>query len=183
MTEQVKKPIWKKWWFWTIWIILIIVANAQQSGGNTAETANSNEAKKSAPAAAPAKTAGIGDTVKSKYFDVTVNSISFSKVVGNNEFTRTSAGDGNHFAVINVTFKNTDTEGRSLSAGELFADYSGKELKFDDAEMIPEEGFISFDTLNPLTKVTGNVVFKLPEELKAGLKYAPPRSDVTIKLQ
>ena len=186
MTEQVKKPIWKKWWFYAIWFVLIIAAQSQKDGG---EPASSNTAsapttqRSEAPPPAPAaKTAGIGDTVKTSYFEVTVNSLSFSKFAGTNEFSRVNAGDGNHFAIVNVTFKNTDTEGRSLLAGEMRADYNGKQLKFDDSQVVLEDGFITFDTLNPLTKITGNVVFKMPEELQTGLSYMPPRSDLIIRL-
>jgi hypothetical protein len=185
MTEQVKKPIWKKWWFYAIWLILIIAAQSQKDGGEPASSNNTSAPKtekSAAPPPAPAKTAGIGDTVKTSYFDVTVNSLSFSKVAGTNEFSRVNAGDGNHFAILNITIKNTDTEGRSLLAGEMRADYNGKQLKFDDAQVILEDGFLSFETLNPLTKITGNVVFKLPEELQTGLSYLPPRSDLLIRL-
>ena len=177
MADAGKKSIFKRWWFWLI-VIVVVIAAANSGKDNGGTTSSSNSTTSVTSNAMP----GMNEVVQTDYFEVTVNSLKFSKTVGSNEYLRQDAGDGNIFAIVNVTFKNTDTEGRSLTSGDLIATYNGKELLFDNAEVVLEDGYITFDTLNPLAKITGNVVFKISEELQEGLSYNPPRSNVKIKL-
>ena len=123
----------------------------------------------------------LGETVQTEYFLVTVNSIRFTDFVGN-EFFNAKAESGNKLAVLNVTFKNIDSEGRMLEDGDLIAEYNGKRLVYDHTETILADGFLNFATLNPLTTITGDIVFQIPTELNGRLYYRTPRSSKEILL-
>ena len=168
-TSEEKKPVWKKWWFWLI-VIVVVGAIGSGGGGGGSSSADSLEN--------PAK---IGDVVTTNYFDVTVNAYNTLKSVGS-DFSKTEAGQGNTLLVIDVTYKNTSSEARMLFGGEAMLLVEGKQLRFDAAETVFEEGYLSFENLNPMTSITGKVVFKVPEGLKATYFYKPDRSDDLIRL-
>jgi len=123
----------------------------------------------------------IGDIVKTKYFEVTVNSASFQNRVGDVNFP-VYPGTGNKFLVIGVTYKNTDTEARFLMSGEVLVRVDKKEILYETAEVVFADEYIVFDSLNPMVTKTGLVVFKVPEGLKGEIFYKPARSSELIYL-
>ena len=168
-TSEEKKPVWKKWWFWLI-VIVVVGAIGSGGGGGGSSSADSLEN--------PAK---MGEVVATRYFDVTVNSYNTRKSAGS-EYMKTEAGPGNTLLIIDVTYKNSSSEARFLSSGEVMVLVDGKELRFDSAEVVMDDGYITFENLNPMTSITGKVVFKIPEGLKGEIFYKPARSSELIYL-
>ena len=125
----------------------------------------------------PAAASHIGDSVQTDLFLVTVNGVNESDQVEG-----TSAGAGNKFVILDVTIKNTDAEGRMFTPGELIAQYQGRELTFDDTETVLADGYLLLETLNPLTTVSGKIVYKVPAELTGPLAWQPGRDDKRISL-
>jgi hypothetical protein len=123
----------------------------------------------------------IGDIVKTEYFEVTVNSASFQAWVGDGNFP-VYPGPGNKFLVIHVTYVNSDNEARVLMGGEVVVRVDDKEFLFDAPEVVFAEGYIAFDSLNPMVTRKGNVVFKVSEGLKGEIFYKPARSSELIYL-
>jgi len=79
--------------------------------------------------------------------------------------------------MINITFKNIDSESRLFSEGSVFIDYNNKVYEFDKTEAILADGWGSFfDQLNPLISKTTNLVYKLPSEIKGNAIWVPGRN-------
>ena len=157
-----------------------VIANIgkDKKGANSSvatEQSSSSETKKEEKNSAPT----IGQTLKTDYFDVTVNKAGLQqKINTGNEFADKTAGEGNQFLVFNTTFKNTDKESRMLTEGTVYITYNGKEYEFDKAETIMLEGWgLLLDQINPLTSKTTNLVYQIPKEIKGPAYFRPGRAD------
>jgi cell division septation protein DedD len=125
----------------------------------------------------------IGQTVNSKYFDVTVNHASTTSRINPNWLINESAGSGNQFLVLNITIKNTNSESRFFNEGSLLIKINEKALKFDKTEFILSDGFITpFTSINPLITLTGNIVYKIPDDYDSRIIWVPGRDDKAIVL-
>lgn len=142
--------------------------------GNTA--AASNESKKES------SEVGVGQTLKTEYFDVTVNSMKVSdRVSTGNEFADLKKEDGNRYVIIDLTLKNTDSESRMMFDGELHIDENGKDLSYENAEMVMADGWgIIMDNINPRVTKKTKVVYKIPSDLKGKAYYHSGRGDGRI---
>lgn len=175
MTNQQQQPTkWyqSKWKVGAVVIIALILIGSLvgKKEGNTASANND----------APAKTyVKLGEKLSTKYFDVTVNDAKVRKEVKTgNQFADRKPEDGNSFMILNVTFKNTDSESRMITDGEILINYNGKDYKFDKSETIMLEGWgILLDQINPLTSKTTNIVYKIPSEIKGMVYYRPGRAN------
>jgi hypothetical protein len=161
-------------------IILIgVIANAgkdKKNGSDNSSTTTNSSSETTTPAAT---TIGIGQTLKTDYFDVTITKAGLtSKLSTGNEFSDEVAGEGNQFLVLTTTFKNVDNESRMITDGSVFISYNGKDYEFDKSETVMAEGFGLFlDQINPLTSKTTKLVYKLPAEIKGPAYYKPGRAD------
>jgi Domain of unknown function (DUF4352) len=137
----------------------------------TSTSENKTEEKNAAPT--------IGQTLKTDYFDVTVNKAGLQHEISTgNQFADKTADEGNQFLVFNTTFKNTDKESRMLTKGTVYITYNGKEYEFDKAETIMLEGWgLMLDQINPLTSKTTNLVYKIPKEITGPAYFRPGRAD------
>ena len=80
--------------------------------------------------------------------------------------------------IINVTFKNTDNESRTILDGSVHIKYNGTDYNFDKSEPIMADGWgIFLDQINPLTSKTTKLVYKLPTEITGEAYYNPGRSE------
>ncbi|SFD63814.1 protein of unknown function [Chitinophaga sp. CF118] len=137
---------------------------------------------------APASTAiTIRQTLKTQYFDVTVNKVSIVKRINDPSGLGMHhlADSGSKFLVLNTTFKNTGSESHMVTDGNVHITYQGKSYNFDNAEIVLMEGYDLFtDQLNPLIVKTTNLVYKIPEEVGGEAFYNPERAkiDETISL-
>lgn len=121
----------------------------------------------------------IGDKLTTAYFEISLNKIWIdSKVRTGNQFTNLEQEDGSKYLIINITFKNIDTESRLFSEGSVFIDYNNVLYEFDKAEMILADGWGSFlDQLNPLLSKTTNLVYKIPSEIQGNAIWVPGRNN------
>ena len=120
-----------------------------------------------------------GDVLSTHYFDVTVNSARIqNRVNTGNEFADLKPERDTQYLILNITFKNTDTESRMIEDGEVLIAYNGKNYRYDHSETIVADGWgLFFDQINPLTSKTTNLVYKIPSELKGTIYYHPGRAD------
>lgn len=181
-TEQKKKPGAGKIILIVIGVILvlgIIASLSSDKKGSTGSTETTSASTESAPSQSSSQVA-IGQTLKTEYFDVTVNKASVTRKIKDPSGIgmNAEADPGTKFLVINVTYKNTDSESRMVLDGSVFVDHSGKELNFDNSETLMIDGYGLFlDQLNPLISKTTNLVYKIPEEATGAAFYNPGRSD------
>ena len=138
----------------------------------------------SAAATSSATAIGIGQPLKTAYFEVTVSKADLAnKINTGNEYTDVTAEQGNQFLIMTTTFKNIDNESRMLIDGSVFIQYNGKDYEFDKSEVITAEGFGLFlDQINPLTSKTTKLVYKLPSEIKGPAYYKPGRASDDEKI-
>ena len=154
--------------------------NKDQSSGNSNNSAVSEEESDKDD-----KGITMNTTVSTKYFDVKVTDATFSYRTGYNEFISSVADSGSQFLIITVQYENTDDESRMIYSGKLIAVMNDKELLYDTAETVMDEGFIIFETINPMATKTGKVAFMIPDKVadKAKFYYVPSRSKSRISLQ
>jgi hypothetical protein len=126
-----------------------------------------------------ASTVGVGTPLQTTYFQVTVNKAYLAdRINTGNEFTNLKKQSGTQYLVIDVTFKNTDTESRTITDGEVKINYNGKDYTFDKSETILSEGWgLLLDEINPLTSKRTKLVYKIPSEISGVAYYHPGRSD------
>lgn len=143
-------------------------------------TGNTNQAAASEATSAT----GIGQTLKTAYFEVTVSKAGLTnKINTGNEFSDLAAEPGNQFLLITATFKNIDNESRMLTDGAVFINYNGKEYEFDKSEVVMADGYgLLLDQINPLTSKTTKLVYKLPAEIKGPAYYQPGRANDDEKI-
>lgn len=147
----------------------------KEEGSNT-KTAESTSASSETEAN---KSVGLGEVLKTEYFDVTANKmVVVPKINTGNEYTDVKAEEGSKFLIIDVSFKNTDTESRMVMDGDILVNYSGKDYKFDKPETIIADGFgTMLDQINPLITKKTKIVYKIPTELTGKVYWNPGRSD------
>jgi hypothetical protein len=93
-------------------------------------------------------------------------------------FSEYKPDTGNAFLILNTTFKNIDTESRTIVDGSVFIISNGKEYEFDKSETIMADGYgVFLDQINPLTSKTTKLVYQIPVDIKGKLYYNPGRSD------
>ena len=125
------------------------------------------------------KTVKVSEILKTEYFDVIVNSVKIThKVNTGNEFTDVTADQGTKFIVLNVTFKNTSSETRTLFvSGPLLINNNGKTIQCDHDETIMLEGWgILVDEINPMVSKSTNLVYKISNDTFGAAYWQPDRS-------
>lgn len=121
---------------------------------------------------------GIRNTLKTEYFDVTVENVKTAKSVKIDEFQDLKEEAGNKYLIIELTLKNTDKESRMMFNGSVIIKSNGQEYKYEDAETVLADGWgIIMDNINPLVTKKTKLVFKISDELKGTAYYNPARSD------
>lgn len=159
------KPIYKKWWFIALAAIVILLIISRFLPEST--TTDGTQPR-----------IGIGEVLKTDYFDVVVNNVTTdNRISTGNEYTDIPEQPGNKFVILDVTFKNTDNESRMLMDGELIINSNGKEYTYEKSESIMLEGWGLFlDNINPLTTKSTKIVYKIPSEIKGIAFYRPGRA-------
>ncbi len=124
----------------------------------------------------------IGDVVRSGYFDVTVNRISAGTWVDTgNEFTDLKAAPGIAYLVLNITFKNIDTQDRTLFDGILMFYKDEQEYRIKKSETILAENWgIMLDNISPLTSKSTAIAYKIPSDLDSPVFWLPHGGDTWI---
>lgn len=171
----------------TVVIALIVLAQIgkdEKGSSTSADNSSSSSSEQTEQKTEAPKGVGIGETLRTDYFDITVNKVSLEdRVNTGNEFADLKPEQGNLYLIINASFKNTDKESRMLMDGSVWINYNGKNYEFDKAETVMLEGWgLLLDQINPLTTKTTNLVYKIPAEIKGNAYWQPGRADSDQKI-
>lgn len=171
----------------TVVIALIVLAQIgkdKKDSSTSADNSSSSSSDQTEQKTEAPKGVGIGETLHTDYFDITVNKVSLEdRVNTGNEFADLKPEQGNLYLIINASFKNTDKESRMLMDGSVWINYNGKNYEFDKAETVMLEGWgLLLDQINPLTTKTTNLVYKIPAEIKGDAYWQPGRADSDQKI-
>jgi hypothetical protein len=171
----------------TVVIALIVLAQIgkdEKGSSTSADNSSSSSSEQIEQKTEAPKGVGIGETLRTDYFDITVNKVSLEdRVNTGNEFADLKPEQGNLYLIINASFKNTDKESRMLMDGSVWINYNGKDYEFDKAETVMLEGWgLLLDQINPLTTKTTNLVYKIPAEIKGNAYWQPGRADSDQKI-
>lgn len=131
------------------------------------------------------KTYQIKEIVKTKYFEVKVNSFSTSTTVNTgNMFSNLPRNSGVLYGIIDISFKNIDTESRMIIDGELIlVGADNKEYTFDKSETILADGFGLFlDQVNPMITKRTKLIYKIPEDFIGKIYYKPSRNPENARI-
>lgn len=171
----------------TVVIALIVLAQIgkdKKGGSSSSDNSASSSSEQTEQKTEAPKGVGVGETLHTDYFDITVNKVSLEdRVNTGNEFADLKPEQGNLYLIINATFKNTDKESRMLMDGSVWINYNGKDYEFDKSETVMLEGWgLLLDQINPLTSKTTNLVYKIPAEIKGNAYWQPGRADNDQKI-
>jgi hypothetical protein len=171
----------------TVVIALIVLAQIgkdEKGSSSSADNSSSSSSEQTEQKTEAPKGVGVGETLHTDYFDITVNKVSLEdRVNTGNEFADLKPEQGNMYLIINATFKNTDKESRMLMDGSVWINYNGKDYEFDKSETVMLEGWgLLLDQINPLTSKTTNLVYKIPAEIKGNAYWQPGRADNDQKI-
>ena len=176
-----KKPLLKRWWFWLLAVIVIIaIASAIGGGGDDASTSESGSAdaqqsgesaeKEAAdkPADKPAEEAtyGIGDTVASDDWEITVARVEDGVSQVGDEFLNAQAQG--QFVQIRLSVKNTGSEPNYFFEDDIkLGDDSGNTYSADSEAGIyeAEDNILFLEEINPGNAAEGVLVFDVPEDV------------------
>lgn len=171
----------------TVVITLIVLAQIgrdEKDSSTSANNSSSSSSNQTEQKTEVSKGVGVGEILKTDYFDITVNKVSLEdRVNTGNEFADLKPEEGNMYLIINATFKNTDKESRMLIDGSVWINYNGKDYEFDKSETVILEGWgLLLDQINPLTSKTTNLVYKIPADIKGNAYWQPGRADNEQKI-
>ena len=150
--------------------VIVVIILFSMFGGNDSSTSNSNSepSKKEETK----KYLQVGETGKSGYFEVTINSVEVVNSKKIDDFESLKAEKDSKYLIINMTFKNVDKESRTIFEGSVYIDYNGTKYEYDHTETFLVDGWgVFFDKLNPLTSKTTNIVYKIPAEIAGEAVY------------
>lgn len=118
------------------------------------------------------------------YFNANIKSCTTSDKVGTgNPYSEPKQWPGSRFVVIDVLFKNEDSEGRLPVAGSLIINYKGRELRYDNTESVLLDGYgIYFKSVNPLVSMPTKIVYRIPDEVSGEVSWEPGRNVDKTKL-
>jgi hypothetical protein len=154
------------------WLILLAIFFTGCSGNSTNESGNASSIAKKYP--------GIGETIKTGYFEVKVNSAKFYKFITAREGLINFKKDAkDRYLLLGVAIKNTDKEARtSFDPGQLLIKVNNKEYSFDRPEPTNADGWgLSAEPINPAESKTTFLVYKIPREMTGEVLWRPNRAD------
>ncbi len=122
----------------------------------------------------------LGEALITDYFEVTINKYSVMDYVDTgNMFARLKREEGSQYLILYTSFKNIDSESRSIFDGNLVIYYNEKPYVYDVSETLLLDGWGIYIShrVNPLTTYKTNIVYKIPKELKGRAFYYPSRNN------
>jgi len=122
---------------------------------------------------------GIGQVLKTDYFEITVNKVETAKKVNTgNQYLDLKQEAGSKYLILDVSIKNIDSESRMLTSGSVFIQYNGKNYEFDKDETVLADGWgLLLDQINPLLTKKTKLVYKIPEEISGVGRWNPGRTN------
>ena len=80
---------------------------------------------------------------------------------------------GNHFVVLDVAVRNSDTEPRVFSEGQIVAANASRERTFSTPVNIFADGYLQLQVLPPSTGARGKIVYEVPDDTSGVLYWVP----------
>ena len=80
---------------------------------------------------------------------------------------------GNHFVVLDVAVRNTDTQPRVFSEGQIIASDASRERSFTTPVNIFADGYLQLQVLPPSTAARGKIVYEVPDDARGVLYWVP----------
>ncbi|WP_084500324.1 DUF4352 domain-containing protein [Brevibacterium album] len=176
-----RKPLLKRWWFWVLVVLAVIVIGAALGGGDdSAEDAGGSSAEAGAAESGaeesgaeeggaaeeePAAEYGLGDTVVSGDWEVTVKAVEEGVAeVGNEYLGATAQGQ---FVVVDLAVKNAGSSPEYFFENNItLSDESGNSYNSDsEAGIYADEDALFLEEINPGNTAEGVLVFDVPTEV------------------
>lgn len=184
-------------------IMLMITACSGNTTGdtqkNTAENTTSTIESTTAPEitteSPKSNEIGLGETGTISNWDVTINKISFTDKISDNEFTAfTPDTEGSKFLVIELKAENIGKEAdQFLPSFGLNDDvnakvFFGDGFEFSMTDLLGYEKNLLDSTINPLSSKNGEIVFEVPEKVYDSkdaltLNFSAGNDELIIKLR
>jgi TM2 domain-containing membrane protein YozV len=163
-------------------VVFFQLGNAVKDVASKSANTTPSQSEESSEESVPQETViKQGEVLHTQYFDIVANKVELSDMVDTgNEFADLQPEQGVSYLIINASFKNIDTESRGAMEGSVWINYNGKDYEFDKAEAILLKGWgmgLGFKQINPLTKITTNIVYKIPSEIKGEAYWQPGRTE------
>ncbi|MCM3589618.1 MULTISPECIES: DUF4352 domain-containing protein [Brevibacillus] len=199
MSENVKKPIWKKWWFWAIVIIFVAIANSgndtepsiaqptssiQQSSENLGQSQEQSEQPQQSAAKPEQKTKEskefkVGDVVQMGDYKLTVDEV---KKSAGSDFDKPK--DGMEYVILKVTIENGGSKNISYNPFDFKMSNSQGQITDKAFTIVDNNTALQSGELAPGGKVSGTIVFEEPkDDAKLQLQFTPNFwSSDTIKI-
>ena len=80
---------------------------------------------------------------------------------------------GNHFVVLDVAVRNTDTQPRVFSEGRIIAADASHERTFPTPVNIFADGYLQLQVLPPAAGARGKIVYEVPDDASGVLYWVP----------
>ncbi|GAA2104739.1 MULTISPECIES: DUF4352 domain-containing protein [Brevibacterium] len=175
-----KKPLLKRWWFWLLVVLAVIIIGGALGGGGEDDAADTGGASSAGaddaaaeeaaeePEAAeeePAAEYGLGDTVVSGDWEVTVNAVEEGVAEVGNEYLGASAQG--QFVVVDLSVKNAGSTPEYFFEDNItLSDENGNSYNSDsEAGIYADEDALFLEEINPGNTADGVLVFDVPEDV------------------
>ncbi|MDZ4262541.1 MAG: tetratricopeptide repeat protein [Pseudomonadota bacterium] len=138
----------------------------------------------------PDKFSGVGQgatyaaSERIDHFEVTLFGCTVKSDLGlKNKSAGPKPSADSEFLILDVSFKNEDTESRIPLAGSVFINYGGKRYKFDSPETVWQDGWdLRFGKINPLLTERTKLAYRIPLHMRGDADWVPGRNQENIKL-
>lgn len=161
ISENTKKPIYKKWWFWLIIVIVLLIAISSPSNETTTEpnistnTSSSTNTDSSTKVDTSNKTYSVGEEAI-----LNNSSIIVTKVEKSNGSEYDKPKSGKEYVIVHVTIKNNGNSNLSYNPYDFQVQNSQGQLENHTFTIIDQETSLQSGELIPGGSVTGTIVFE-----------------------
>ncbi len=119
--------------------------------------------------------ANMGESIHTRFFDVTVEKISVTdKVTDLNQAHGLSEERNSQYLVIEISLKNLDKESKLMPAGELQIESGAETMKYERSETILKDGWGELmDNIGTGETMKTKLVYKVPAGIHGKVYYYP----------
>jgi hypothetical protein len=169
MSQEAKKPNWfKKHKVLTVIIAIVILGGIAGAGGSKTDNTSSNSSTSTGTSTQKTEEKtefAVGETINIDSRQLTVTNVERNYQTGN-QFSQPESG--NEFVLVTVNIQNNSKSDLMYSTFNFqLQDTNG--VKHNEAIMAITEGRLSTGTLAPGGKITGKLVYEVPQD-DSGLK-------------
>lgn len=114
----------------------------------------------------------VGDTIKTKNFEIIVNSVEAKSEIPNGNYTKFKPDEGNKYLTVNLTVKNVSKESATFlpyvgMTKDLHAKIMYQDYEYSGTNLLGYSEDLHNSHLNPLSSKTGVIVFSVPSDIAA----------------